>query len=458
MEASARLRNGTRTRRYDGVDYNYVRMSIISSVVNKKHHLADRQQGRQDHRSRPGGADQDNRAWRVHIRNLHSRRSSHGFFRILLDRGTDKSLPLPDSYTCAAYGDFPKRFRASQWLQFQLPTLTQGEFTQNVDKKRPIAIQHGKNLHRGIDSTVFEASVDRNYFHPQGALRGPNSPDEMSELVVVKIVKKKTHQARERNFAQHVQSAGVAHPHITTSFTGFEFRGNYHLISERADMNLRDVIKAENYSHLTGIQMLGRDWLARQLIGLAKALKIIHGPTDGFTAYHHDIKAENILVFGASRNQKFTDWGLSEVRVHSRRESFRGNTSGISPEYPQKRHVLNTTSSQPHDIWSLASVFLEILLWFHGGRSAYAGLRGPTLESKTHCSFEEIKRKWYERGSSASDRRYRLSPIVDTNLIQVASISPKMKRFVDILRELLEILPPKRYMATKVVEELEKIT
>jgi serine/threonine protein kinase len=179
---------------------------------------------------------------------------------------------------------------------------------------------------------------------------------------------------------------------------------------------------------------LERQWLLSQLRGLAGALATIHrlvGP-DLTSPHHHDIKPSNILVFNSTATNskpifKLTDWACVGWKPETTRDS-------TTPTLPPESHD-NGTSAQPHDIWSLGCVFLDLMIWHIKGwdKLNASRLRNHT-ESSGWCYYD------VKDGEKTLKRDLRITLLRN-----------KDDQIICIIRDdMLEIEPGKRCGATAV--------
>lgn len=91
-------------------------------------------------------------------------------------------------------------------------------------------------------------------------------------------------------------------------------------------------------------------------------------PPKKHVGWHHDLKPENILVFKSSNPQfpmlKISDFGAGKFhsdggKLSEKGSGMHGTASYFGPEEEGKR-------SRPFDIWAMACIFTEILIWFLG--------------------------------------------------------------------------------------------
>jgi serine/threonine protein kinase len=172
-----------------------------------------------------------------------------------------------------------------------------------------------------------------------------------------------------------------------TSYAGFEYRNITYFLSEKADT---DLLRFMTENANAAIASVDEIWLRDQYKGLAGALAAIHGPTNGLTAYHHDIKPSNILLFKPSNALKLSDWGCSAMKPNDSQQASPNTDKRAMLPYLPPESVDKTPTSQPHDVWSLGCVFLEVLVWFLDGEEARQLLRkriGDEKQNTKGCWF-----------------------------------------------------------------------
>jgi serine/threonine protein kinase len=139
-------------------------------------------------------------------------------------------------------------------------------------------------------------------------------------------------------------------------------------------------------------------WMILQLVGLAEGLHAIHGdaktkqssatlgvPTrtpgkDEILGYHHDLKADNILLLKDSGRMgsaklgplekqfgtlQISDFGLGRFRPASTGSvsvHVKGTQSYAAPEATQ-----SGGQSRPYDIWTFGCMLIEISVWLLEG-------------------------------------------------------------------------------------------
>ncbi|KAF3765541.1 kinase-like protein, partial [Cryphonectria parasitica EP155] len=186
------------------------------------------------------------------------------------------------------------------------------------------------------------------------------------------------------------------------------WRGNYHLLFDWADGNLKNFWEMHPSpgdiprSHEFAI------WVAEQLLGLTQGLKAIHScPPDlaledgaGEDEYaaertrgrHGDLKPENILWF--KQNQQFqcndnqphhlgrlviSDFGLTQFH---RLVTGRVDPVNVArtPTYRPPEYDIGDEITQSFDIWTWGCVLLEFSIWYLKGFKAWDGFSRERTE------------------------------------------------------------------------------
>jgi serine/threonine protein kinase len=150
---------------------------------------------------------------------------------------------------------------------------------------------------------------------------------------------------------------------------------------------------------------------------------------DIFSISHRDIKLENIFI-NSKGTIKLGDWGLAGFNVKGRKcTTYCGTDSYMSLEV----FLGNDYNSQKSDVWSLAVVIFILLT----GRRPY----------------EEIK-----RGNSTLLKNYYLKQIIEDNWELFIKehkniIKHISKEFWDLLPNILNFKPNKRYTFKKIIND-----
>ncbi|KAH3917066.1 hypothetical protein HBH56_051930 [Parastagonospora nodorum] len=391
--------------------------------------------------------------------------------RLMLQKGfTDKSLPLKEFRLGNKYfeHDF-KKFIESQSIidiiDISVPAwsaLTPGSFVGNiVATDEPLPMQSEAYCGEGAAAIVWTCRFDT--MHQDNFKAGNTSIADktLSHRLAVKVFSDHVQANRERSFVDFLEMNQIQHEHVVKFHFGFEYRGKYHLASQLAEQCLTDrFAKTESNIH-------DRPWLRLQITGLVDALKTIHGPTNGTTAFHHDIKPENILVFGKDDGYKLklADFGAAGFDhnytpgVRSRKTHAQGD-SYLPPEY-----INDQRTSRPHDVWSLGCVLVELCVWyFHGWvPNGLLQLKNDITEAKNNhrlCWFIETPLSDEELQSGVVAVSPRPLVLVDAVLRKLEALreqNTNMSKVVDVLSKMLNIDPVSRITAARAFAELNAI-
>jgi hypothetical protein len=373
---------------------------------------------------------------------------------LISHRFKDRTLPMPSTYTDPMYPTIPAAFRTAEWTLNRFPTFHDGEFTNFMSGGRPNPITLAQApLGPGTQGTVQRGQIDIQHCTTQfqTAIGGQNT-NVTTDLAIKSIDNQGGTAHAEIKFVQFLRLALNNHPQITRFFAGCRSDTTTYLISELANMDLWNLMMDNNGAQQKGLDMI---WAKGQLIGLAGALQIIHGPTNGIVAYHHDIKAQNILVFvnNQAHELKFTDWGCAGGETHRAGHPVGGSTNhgGFPCEPPETVPIVvgvRRRTGCPHDIWSLGCVFLQMMLWMFTGkanltsfmRTIYATSNGPR-----NC--------FYGQPPTA------LAAPVTAALLQLHNLNISMLRnAVAVIRNMLRMDPTTRPTAVQLVQRLNGIS
>ncbi|KAI6308392.1 hypothetical protein MCOR03_010738 [Pyricularia oryzae] len=173
----------------------------------------------------------------------------------------------------------------------------------------------------------------------------------------------------------------------------------YYLIFPWADSNLEEFMDAKH--PVDGKPRRGAAltlWVARQALGLARALELLHHcrvGRDGRQASkpfgrHGDIKPSNILWYcGAQRGDRDDDAGMGTLKLadfgaaefHSEHTMETPANQAINtPSHRAPEYETGKPISPSVDVWSLGAVLLELVVWYMGGKAAWDDFRKARLE------------------------------------------------------------------------------
>ena len=268
----------------------------------------------------------------------------------------------------------------------------------------------------------------------------------------------------------------LAHPHIVTHLATWKQDGRHYIILPYAQCDLRQYMEHNTFTQKQKDAL----WLLCQFRGMADAIRRIHNLSDKeepksnltvvtpapgarTTAWHHDIKPENILFFkdSCSSDGRFglSDWGSARVNPY-RTGSYNTRSPIGTLTYEPPDLDSKGTASRPHDLWSLGCVFLELFVWAVFGWKHVQTLSDerevkPDANSRTkNIATDAFWRK--------SGDHYELRPCVVTQLQKLDEELRKpgalpFKEIMGYIRRMLEIEAPKRIKADELWKSLDKI-
>ena len=217
-------------------------------------------------------------------------------------------------------------------------------------------------------------------------------------------------------------------------------------------------------------------WFLKQVHGIADAVKNIHDLTfqpsgtglvapasgDRKTAWHHDLKPENLLLFLDDCTDRgmirVSDWGSGKVSEYRHTSSYHTRSPNGTVTYEPPEAVSEKGVSRPYDLWYLGCVYLELLIWATFGRK----------EAKRFSSDRETTRGSTQTGSLRDDAFWKLDEKQKEKVLR-SSVTTRMRRldkdpsalpfkdFLECVRQMLEIDPKKRIKASDLSEKLNQI-
>lgn len=192
--------------------------------------------------------------------------------------------------------------------------------------------------------------------------------------------------------------------HLVKLLLAFQHGQRHYLLFEWADGNLAEYWKKSEKA--PEHSAVGRQWIAGQCLGLATAVKRIHGlatwqkeqrllgPKAGAAGgserawgRHGDIKPQNILWFssyGANNDLLvLSDLGLTRYHSSATRSLVpHMHIEGCTwPYRPPEMDLPSQSICQKYDIWSLGCVFLEFCIWWLKGYNAVCAFSEERTEA-----------------------------------------------------------------------------
>ncbi|KAI0376339.1 hypothetical protein F5Y04DRAFT_285987 [Hypomontagnella monticulosa] len=172
--------------------------------------------------------------------------------------------------------------------------------------------------------------------------------------------------------------------HIVKLLVAFKHGTSFYLLFPWAEGGSLRSFWKENPNPVLNSSLL--EWIAEQCLGIAIALRGIHGghrpagtsnwsinnePGVPYNGRHGDIKPANILLFGEEGGNSALVWKLSDfglAKLHNPRSKHgAGRPIGFSPTYRAPELDIKGTIDSAYDIWSFGCVLLELLTWLLQG-------------------------------------------------------------------------------------------
>ncbi|KAH7091634.1 kinase-like domain-containing protein [Paraphoma chrysanthemicola] len=180
-------------------------------------------------------------------------------------------------------------------------------------------------------------------------------------------------------------------PHLIRLLVTYRYDNRFHMVFPWADGNLKDLWETSFPNIHLGSRSPGLvKWIAAQVVGLARALSLIHfcpiensnvqglPPEDKEKPHgrHGDLKPENILWFRSEQGPhvdgegtlKIADFGFADFHSkHSKSNIRRSDVDGITPTYRAPEYDVSRRVSPQYDIWSFGCILLEFVVWYMRG-------------------------------------------------------------------------------------------
>jgi serine/threonine protein kinase len=178
--------------------------------------------------------------------------------------------------------------------------------------------------------------------------------------------------------------SGTFHDHLVTLLMTWSIEDRHYFLFPWADCDLE--LYWENDANRLPIDPVTREmdmdamrWLSSQVLGLTKALHLIHNPSHlGLKpeelkyGRHGDIKAQNILYYPSRKYPRgilvIADFGLGAFNSDKSRSNIPGEKIPGTPHYrPPECDLAGGTISRSFDIWTYGCLLLELVCWALGG-------------------------------------------------------------------------------------------
>lgn len=272
----------------------------------------------------------------------------------------------------------------------------------------------------------------------------------------------------------------LPHKHIVVHYATWTQDQKYYMLFPYAACNLREYMKRQQFGAFTKENIL---WFLSMLRGLAHAVREIHNITEAQkpppspnltfpnkklrkSAYHHDIKPENILFFLVSGLKKgvfkLADFGSGKVHALRSGSANTGSSNGTLTYEPPEAYCVGRTS-RPYDIWSLGCVFLELLLWAVSGSDSvqkFAENREGRFTPGSPANVLKDDAFWEPEGSNLQVpilRQVVVDQLQDLKERILKQESQPYKEVVELIPRMLDVHPKTRITALDLWDTLDRI-
>lgn len=247
------------------------------------------------------------------------------------------------------------------------------------------------------------------------------------------------------------------HPNLISLRLAYGHKGNLNLVFSLFPMDLRRILREHKVpqnlpsvrSSLELERSLLDSWLWGNLKGAIEGLLELHDPDPGILGAHFDLKPANILVddFG---NLVITDFGLARIKRKLNNHSTLTNPGGdfnYRPPTPPSEARWN----RKYDIWSLACIMIEIILYLRDGVHAVTKFakdleKDDNVQTKSQTFWKQ------------DEGQYTLKESVKTLLRELQDPrdprDPYLKQVGSLLEEMLNIDHQLRPTMKKVYDDL----
>ncbi|KAL3422719.1 protein kinase domain-containing protein [Phlyctema vagabunda] len=233
----------------------------------------------------------------------------------------------------------------------------------------------------GVFSTVSRIRLESSH---QNLYSTPQDPNPELALKVIHQYMDSTTTFQNETALLHGLGE-LQNPHIVKLLYTYEQNDMYHLIFPAAECNLDEHMAQDPQGFEDPKSTLFCEftsWILHQLSGIAAAVNHMHEWTcsttvPGSTAYHHDLKPSNLLLFKELDFEvprfgilQIADFGSGRLRgpgTGTGSTTFRGTPTYAAPEsiVPRMSHNngLEIYVSRSYDVWSLGCIAMEVLVW-----------------------------------------------------------------------------------------------
>ncbi|KAJ3560911.1 hypothetical protein NPX13_g9140 [Xylaria arbuscula] len=258
-------------------------------------------------------------------------------------------------------------------------------------------------------SEIKQVYIDSRFHGFHDTLEQIGLPSVEKQAFALKILRKQSSEGLEELYQREIKYlkvfSGKRSRHLVTLLMTFMHKDDRHFLFPWAAGDLSHYW----YTQQTQPRVWENvQWFSKQLAGLVEAVSVIHWPThlDHQYARHGDLKPENILWYNPYNLDPrgilvVSDMGLTIAhQTYSRSKDPAAHIGGTleyrSPEVDIDKHIEKVYASRNIDIWALGCIFLEMLVFFLGGKDElqqFKNSRGkPDFQGGLTYNFYKLSR------------------------------------------------------------------
>lgn len=217
----------------------------------------------------------------------------------------------------------------------------------------------------------------------------------------LEVIDRKTDKERYDNEVKQLRNFNhFRDKHLPLLLVAFQHGASFNFLFPFAKCNLMDF-----WERPPGRSKVDIEWLVRELLGITRALSLIHEPfglrdrRGDLFGRHGDIKPENILIFDHNEDGEImvlSDMGLTAT--HSENSRSRVNPAKIDSTLAYRAPEIDYKSkglSRAFDIWALGCLFMEAMAWHVGGprmlKQFYAARKSEDIRGALTSKYYDIK-------------------------------------------------------------------
>ncbi|KAL8860660.1 MAG: hypothetical protein Q9178_003013 [Gyalolechia marmorata] len=346
-----------------------------------------------------------------------------------------------------------------------VPVLEPNKGSIKLARDTTLPITHRDEIGSGAYGTVYKIRIAEGCFMVENTTSGIVRPNK--EEFALKVMKDASDSHRELEFLRHYRgnSRNSKHilPHLAIIERDKEASVIYHLASGDLLQMLEGNLESLKWNEGDAVQFRA---ILRNSCNLADGLDFLHTDmrnNQRLVCRHGDLKPNNFLVFRSG--WKISDMGLARVQTTETDESGVRRTTGTTSRIgaasyaaPEQSGPEGTKVGRETDVWSMAAIIMEIIIWGLGGTAAWKNFverRGKSARNGLFHANGTLSRavddelcSWPEAHSE------KISEFLHGSKTQATRF---LKDLVEALRGALVIDPNKRAKSKGFLNSMENV-